>query len=234
MPEITVNDIVIDVVRKSIKNLYLTIYPPDKVRISAPIYANDHAIKLFVISKLSWIKKHKIKFDQQQTQFKKYEYISGESHYFQGQSYLLNVIYSKKNMVMFRDKQYIDLYVTEGSSYNKRNCVMNQWHRQQLHEQIIIYINKWQQIIGLVINGYGIKKMKTKWGSCNIKTRYIWLNLELIKKPLHCLEYVVVHELVHLLERKHNARFKSYMDKLMPEWRNYRKELNNFLLEHQV
>jgi predicted metal-dependent hydrolase len=233
MPEITVNDIIIDVVRKSIKNLYLTIYPPDKVRISAPIYANDNSIKRFILSKLSWIKKHKIKFEKQQTQFN-YEYISGESHHFQGHSYLLNVIYSKKNIVMLRDKQYIDLYVTEGSSYNKRNRVMNQWHRQQLHEQIIIYINKWQQITGLEINGYGIKKMKTKWGSCNIKTRYIWLNLELIKKPLHCLEYVIVHELVHLLERKHNARFKSYMDKLMPEWRNYRKELNNFLLEHQV
>ena len=158
MPEITVNDIVIEVVRKSIKNLYLTICLPDKVRISAPIYANDDSIKRFILSKLSWIKKHKIKFDQQQTQFKKHEYISGESHCFQGQSYLLNVIYSKKNIVMLRDKQYIDLYVTEGSSYNKRNCFMNQWYRQQLHEQIIIYINKWQPIIGVAINGYGIKK----------------------------------------------------------------------------
>ena len=167
-------------------------------------------------------------------QFKKHEYISGENHYFQGQSYLLNVIYSKKNIVMLCDKQYINLYVTEGSSYNKRNRVMNQWYRQQLHEQIIIYINKWQKIIGVIINGYGVKKMKTKWGSCNVKTRYIWFNLELVKKPLYCLEYVVVHELVHLLERKHNARFKSYMDKLMPNWRNHRKELNNFVLEHQM
>ena len=142
MPEITVNDIIIDVVRKSIKNLYLTIYPLYKVRISAPMHANDNFIKRFIISKLSWITKHKIKIEQQQTQFNKYEYISGENHYFQGQSYLLNVIYSKKNLVMLCDKQYINLYVTEGSSYNKRNRVMNQWYRQQLHEQIIIYINK--------------------------------------------------------------------------------------------
>ena len=194
----------------------------------------NNFIKRFILSKLPWIKKHKIKFDQRQMQFKKHEYISGENHYFQGQSYLLNVIYNKKNIVILRDKQYVDLYVAEGSSYNKRNRVMNQWYRQQLHEQIIIYINKWQKIIGVVINGYGIKKMKTKWGSCNIKTRYIWLNLELVKKPLHCLEYVIVHELVHLLERKHNALFKSYMDKLIPNWRNHRKELNNFVLEYQV
>ena len=234
MSEIIINDIIIDVVRKSIKNLYLTIYQPNKVRVSAPMYANDNFINSFILSKLSWIKKHKIKFDQRQMQFKKHEYISGENHYFQGQSYLLNVIYSKKSIVMLRDKQYVDLYVAEGSSYNKRNRVMNQWYRQQLHEQIIIYISKWQKIMDVVINGYGIKKMKTKWGSCNIKTRYIWLNLELVKKPLHCLEYVIVHELVHLLERKHNALFKSYMDKLIPNWRNHRKELNNFVLGHQV
>ena len=126
------------------------------------------------------------------------------------------------------------MYVSEGSNYSKRNRVINKWYRQQLHEQIIIYTNKWQKTLGVEINGYGIKKMKTKWGSCNIKTRHIWLNLELVKKPLHCLEYVIVHELVHLLERKHNHRFKGYMDTLMPKWRVYRQELNNFVLGHTV
>ena len=235
MPEITINDIVIDVVRKNIKNLHLAIHPPvGKVRIAAPMHVDNDAIRLFVISKLSWIKKHKIKFAKQERQ-PEHKYVSGESHYFQGQRYLLNVIYgSSQNNIAIRNKTYLDLFVKKDSNLNKHKLIMNKWYRQQLNEQIPIYISKWEKIIEIEISSWGIKQMKTRWGSCNINKRHILLNLELAKKPLHCLEYVIVHELVHLLERKHNDRFIGHMDKLLPQWRVYRDELNNFILEHAV
>lgn len=234
MPKITVNDIVIDVERKDIKNLHLAVYPPmGRVRIAAPIHIDDDAIRLFVIKKLTWIKKNKIKFNQQQRQPER-EYLSGESHYFQGQRYLLNVINGKKNIVAIRNKKYLDLHVVGDSDHKKRKRIMNQWYRQQLQKHVEVYMTKWQKIIDVKLSGYGIKQMKTKWGSCNLKKRYILLNLELAKKPLHCLEYIIVHELVHLLERKHNDKFITHMDSLMPKWRIYRNELNNFVLDHAV
>lgn len=234
MPGITVNDIVIDVERKNIKNLHLAVHPPKgRVRIAAPEHMDDEAIRLFVISKLPWIKKHQIKFDEQLRQTER-EYISGESHYFQGQRYLLNIINSDKNVVVVSNKKYIDLYISDDTGQLKRKHILNKWYKQQLHNQIPTYLTKWQKAIGNEISDYGIRQMKTKWGSCNVKKRRIWLNLELAKKPPHCLEYVILHELVHLLERKHNDTFMLHMDKLMPQWRTYRDELNNFVLEHAV
>jgi predicted metal-dependent hydrolase len=227
MHQITVSDLVIDVERKDIKNLHLAVYPPDgRVRIAAPLRIDDEAVRLFVISKLSWIKKHKAKFAAQERQSKR-EFVSGESHYFQGKRYLLNVIYHKGNpKVEIRNNTYIDLYVREGSDEAQRKKVMMDWYRRQLKADIPPLIEKWAATLGVQVNDWGVKQMKTKWGTCNIQAKRIWLNLELAKKDKHCLEYVVVHEITHLLERHHNARFIALMDKFMPNWRLYKDELN--------
>jgi len=233
MHKITVNNIIVDVVRKDIKNLHLAVYPPiGRVRIAAPLKSNDDAIRLFVISKLSWIKKHKIKFEAQERQTAR-EYVTGESHYYQGKRYLLNVTHRDgESKVIIRNKTSIDLSASVDSTLEQRHRIMTEWYRVQLKEQMTPIIDKWEKIIGVSAVDYNIRRMKTKWGSCNVNAKRILLNLELIKKPKHCMEYIIVHELVHLLERRHNDRFVSYMDKFMPQWRNYRDELNCFVLNH--
>ncbi|MGF1539358.1 MAG: SprT-like domain-containing protein [Pleurocapsa sp.] len=141
--------------------------------------------------------------------------------------YLLNVIYhSAAPKVVVRNKTYLDLYVRYGSLQEQREQVLINWYRQQLKAQLPPLIAKWEQVIGVSIDDWGVKKMKTRWGTCNIQAKRIWLNLELIKKPQHCLEYVIVHELVHLLERHHGDLFKAYMSKFMPNWNFYKEELN--------
>ena len=222
-----IGDLLIDVVKKDIKNLHLGVYPPDgRVRIASPSKVSDESIRLFAISKLSWIKKQQAKFQAQSRQSPR-EYVSGESHYYKGDRYLLNVIYHQAApKVVIRNKTYIDLYVREGSSQQQREKVLIEWYRQQLKAELPDLIAQWQQIIGVSINDWGVKKMRTKWGTCNIQAKRIWLNLELIKKPQHCLEYVIVHELVHLLERNHGDLFKAYMNKFMPNWVFYKEELN--------
>jgi predicted metal-dependent hydrolase len=234
MHQITVSDTVIDVVRKNIKNLHLSVHPPTgRVRIAAPLRVNDQAVRLFAISKLGWIKKHQVRFEGQARQTPR-EYVSGESHYFCGERYLLNVIYRKGTpQVVVRNKKYIDVYVREGSQVAQRERVMTEWYRQELKMEIPALIAKWQKIIGVEIAEYGIKQMKTRWGTCNAAARRIWLNLELAKKPEHCLEYVIVHELVHLLEHHHNDRFVALMSQFLPQWRLHREELNRFPASHQ-
>ncbi|MCA6517849.1 MAG: M48 family metallopeptidase [Pseudanabaena sp. M110S1SP2A07QC] len=124
------------------------------------------------------------------------------------------------------------IYLLRCYSHEKRLEIIQQWYRTQLKAIIPALIDKWKAIVGVEINEWGVKQMKTKWGSCNIEDHRIWLNLELIKKPLHCIEYIIVHELVHLLERHHSDRFKAVMDKVMPHWRIYRDELNQLPLGH--
>lgn len=225
--QLTVGNLLIDVVKKDIKNLHLSVHPPDgRVRIASPLKVDDETIRLFAISKLGWIKKKQAKFQAQPRQTPR-EYVSGESHYYKGDRYLLNVIYhSSPPKVVIRNKTHIDLYVREGSTPQQREKVLTEWYRQQLKSELPHLIARWQQIVGVKIDDWGVKKMKTRWGTCNIQAKRIWLNLELIKKPHHCLEYVVVHELVHLLKRHHGDRFKAYMSKFMPNWNFYKKELN--------
>ena len=203
-----------------------------RVRIAAPLRIDDEAVRLFVISKIHWIKKHQSKFDNQERQSER-EFISGESHYYFGDRYLLNVIYhDSKPKVEIRNKTYIDLYVRLGSNQLQRQKVMTEWYRSELKDQVPTLIDKWKYIVGVEIDDWSIKKMKTRWGSCNRKNKRIWLNLELAKKPLHCLEFIIVHELTHLLERHHNEHFKSLMDNFMPNWRFYKEELNRFILPY--
>lgn len=232
--QITIGNLLIDVVRKDIKNLHLAVYPPHgRVRIATPLKVDDERIRLFVISKLNWIKKQQAKFQSQVRQSPR-EFISGESHYFKGYRYVLNVIYHKSSpKVVIRNKTYLDLYVREGSTQAQREKVLIDWYRQQLRQEISPLIEKWQRIIGVTVNEWGIKKMKTKWGTCNIQAKRIWLNLELIKKPHHCLEYVLVHELVHLLERHHNEKFQAYLSKFMSNWRFYKQDLQSSPLNYE-
>ncbi len=234
MHQIIVNDIVIDVVRKDIKNIHLAVYPPSgRVRIATPTKVDDEAVRLFAISKLAWIKKNQLKYVNQDRQSER-KYISGESHYFRGQRYLLHVIHHTGHpKVIIRNKKFIDLYVKKDYTIEQRENVMTNWYRKNLKEQILVLIVKWQKVVGVEVSEWEVKKMKTKWGTCNREAMRIWLNLELAKKPEHCLEYIIVHEMVHFLERNHTERFVAYMDKFMPSWRNYKQELNRFILKHE-
>jgi len=226
---------VVDVVRKDIKNLHLAVYPPaGRVRVAAPLRMSDEAVRLAVISRLAWIKRQQAKFEGQERQSAR-EYVTGESHYFQGQRYRLNVVYhNKPPKVAFRNKTTMDLFVRTGSDTAQRERVLLAWYRKQLKEAVPPLISKWEAILGVKVAECGVKQMKTKWGSCNKDARRIWLNLELAKKPVQCLEYIVVHEMVHLLERHHNDRFTKHMDKFMPQWRLIRSELNRGPLRHET
>jgi predicted metal-dependent hydrolase len=230
MRQFTISNITIDVVRKDIKNLHLAVYPPTgRVRIATPLSVGDEAVRLFAISKLSWIKKHRRSFINQRRETKR-EYVSGESHYVEGHRYLLNVIYkSATPKVEIRNKTYLDLYVRPNSSAEQRERVMTKWYRQRLKGNIPSFIEKWQKVVGVRVAGWKVRQMKTKWGTCKLELQQIWLNLELAKKPLSSLEYIIVHELVHLLERHHNDRFIALMDKFMPQWRFHQAELNQLI-----
>jgi predicted metal-dependent hydrolase len=230
--QITVNDIEVDVVRKNIKNINLAVYPPGRVRVAVPLRLNDEAVRLAVIAKLGWIKRQQAKFEGQERQSAR-EYLSGESHYYQGDRYLLNVSYhDAPPKIVIRNKTTLDLIVRPGSDTAYREQVLIAWYRQELKRLIPPLIQKWEPIMGVKVAEWGVKQMKTKWGTCNITARRIWLNLELVKKKPQCLEYVVVHEMVHLLERYHNERFTAYMTKFLPQWQFLRDALNRDSLGH--
>jgi len=233
MEQITISNIKIDVIRKEIKNIHLAVYPPTgRVRIAAPHRVNDDAVRLFAIGKLSWIKRNQKKFAQQERQLPR-QYKTRESHYYQGKRYLLRIIETEiKQRVVLRSKTYIDMYVRKETSTAKRHELMNEWYREQLKKKIPELLEKWEKKIGVNANQWGVKLMKTKWGSCNIEKRRIWLNLELAKKPVQCFEYILVHELVHLKERHHHERFMAYMDKFLPHWKQLKTELNRLPVSH--
>jgi predicted metal-dependent hydrolase len=233
MRRIKVSNLLVDVIKKDIKNIHLAVYPPSgRVRIAVPLKTSDESVRLFIISKISWIKKQKAKFENTERQSER-KFLSRESHYFQGKRYLLNVIEQDgPAKVEIRNKKFIDIYVKKGSTISRRERILTEWYRKQLKEQVPALIAKWEKVVGVKTEDWGIKQMKTKWGTCNIKAKRIWLNLDLIKKPEHCLEYIIVHELVHLLERNHNEKFIAHMDKFLPPWRSYKKHLNQFILPH--
>lgn len=222
-------------VRKDIKNLHLGVYPPlGRVRVAVPLVISDEAVRLAVIDKLGWIKRQKAKFAQQPRQSQR-EMVNGESHYFLGQRYRLRLHeVDAPARVAVRGIASMDLFVRPGASVAQREEVLLQWYRERLKALISPLLDKWQPIIGVQADHWGVKKMKTKWGSCNPVAKRLWLNLELAKKPAMCLEYIVVHELVHLLERKHSERFAALMDGFLPNWRLCRETLNSGMLGHEV
>jgi len=232
MTEIELGNISIEVDQKDIKNIHLSIYPPHgRVRIAAPERMDLDTIRVFALSKIKWIKKQQASFKDQAREAPR-EYLTKESHYFKGKRYLLKVIERDEKPEVVLKHNKIELYLRPNTSAAKSKAIMDEWYRAELKKTLPKMIEKWEKKIGVQANDFGIKKMKTKWGSCNTEAKRIWLNLELARKPVACLEYIVVHELVHLLERSHNERFVKLMNKYMPKWRFYREELNRLPFSH--
>lgn len=227
MDQITIDNIAVNIVRKKIKHMNLSVRSPHgHVRVVAPLKMSEANIHYFITKNLNWIKQ-KIKKYQKVELLTPPRYESGEYHYYLGQRYCLKVIpTTSESKIQLAENNILDFYAHEQSTLISRQVVMAQWYRTQLKQEIIPLLAKWQSIIGVSITECRIRYMKTRWGVCNIASRQIVLSSELIKKPLYCLEYIIVHELVHLLEASHNHRFKAYMDKFMPEWRRYKKELD--------
>ena len=233
MQQLQIGNITVDVVKKDIKNIHLSVYPPTgSVRISAPSRMDLDTIRVFAISKLSWIKKQQAKLKKQEREAPR-EFLNKESHYFKGKRYLLQVAEKDAAPRVVLKHCILELHVRPSTSGEKRKSILDEWYRQQLKELVPTLIEKWEKKMSVQVKEFGIKKMKTKWGACNREAGRIWLNLELAKKNLHCIEYIVVHEMVHLLERKHNDIFISNMDKFMPKWKFYKEELNRSPLCHE-
>jgi predicted metal-dependent hydrolase len=192
---------------------------------------NLDTIRVYAISKLDWIKKQQTKFKEQKREAPR-EFLSRESHYYLGKRYLIKIIEQDSPPSVVLKHNSIDLYIRPGSDVAKKREVLDAWYRERLRELIPFYIAKWEPILGVSVNEFAIKKMKTKWGTCNANACRIWINLELAKKPALCLEYIVVHEMVHLLEPSHNSRFVAFMDKFLPQWRNNKDELNKLPVSH--
>jgi hypothetical protein len=233
--KITVSGLPVEIVRKNIKNLHLGVYPPaGRIRVAAPLSVSNEAVRLAVVGKLGWIKKQQSHFEQQPRQSAR-EMVSGESHYLSGQRYRLRVyVTDGAAKVVIRNASIIELHVRLGASIKTRQKVLMSWYRKQLKDAVPPLLQKWQKRLGVNVSAYGIKRMKTKWGTCNADANRIWINLELAKKSADCLEYVVVHELVHLLVRRHDDRFVEIMDRCLPRWRSLRAELNGLPLAHEV
>ncbi len=230
-----VSGVRVDVVRKAIKNLHIGVYPPNgRVRVAAPLAVNDDAVRLAVVTRLGWIKRQKAKFEEQTRQSER-GYVSGESHYFLGQRYRLRVTEATgAGRVYIRNGNMMELQIRPGTDQVGRERVMLTWYRQQLRERAAQMIATWAETMALTPPAWGIKRMKTKWGTCNIEAQRIWLNLELIKKPAHCLDYIIVHELAHFRERNHTERFVQLMDLYFPRWAAARAELNAEPLAHET
>ncbi len=232
---ITVSGLRVEIVRKDIKNLHLGVYPPGgRVRVAAPRRISDEAVRLAVIDKLGWIKRQQAKYERQPRESAR-EMVSGESHYFLGNRYRLCVVTDDGPVgVVIRNKTILELHVRPKKDVEARRRLLMNWYREQLKEMLPPLLAKWQKRLGVEISACGIKKMKTKWGTCTVDARRIWINLELAKKSVGCLEYVVVHELVHLLAQHHDDNFMAIMDKHMPRWESIREELNCLPLAHEA
>ena len=224
---LSVGGLRVSVVRKAIKNLHLGVYPPDgRVRIAAPLAVSDAAVRVAVIGKLRWIKRQRASFERQARESER-EMVSGESHYFFGRRYRLELVSrAGASRIVLRGKRIMELHTPLDSTAEQRAHLLQRWYRERLRERVPPLLEKWQAALAVEAAGWGIKKMKTKWGSCSQSARRIWLNLELAKKPPECLEYLVVHELAHLRVRHHDDRFHALMDRHLPKWRPIRQTLN--------
>jgi len=228
---LNISGIPVDVHKKDIKNMHLYVKPPNgRVMVSAPLEMSDAAIERFVRTRSNWIKNQVAEFDGQLRQSER-EYVSGETFYVWGKQYYLQVEYGNKNSLVLSGKKAI-LAVREESTVKHREAFVREWYRNILKAEIARLLPKWEKITGLKSTGWQTKYMTTKWGTCNTKTRKIWLNLQLAKKPLECLEYIILHELIHLAEKTHNERFISLMDTHMPMWREVKITLNAQQLDY--
>ena len=223
-----------EVVRKDIRNLHVGVYPPNgRVRVAAPLHLDDDAVRLAVISRLGWLRRQQATYEQQARQSQR-EFVSGESHYFAGRRYRLDVIEdSGRPLVHLQNNRKMVLRVRPDTDRETRKAILQRWYRGQLRDRLPALIAKWEPELGVHVGEVRIRKMKTRWGSCNRDAQRVWLNPELVKKPSVCLEYVLVHEMVHLIEPSHNERFWDLMNRHLPLWRLHRDELNRAPLAHE-
>ncbi len=217
----------IKVVRKDIKNLHLGVYPPDgRVRVATPLVVDNDAVRLAVIDKLAWIKRQQANFAAQPRQSPR-EMVNGETHYFFGRKLQLRVIESNcRATIVTRGQRTLELYVRASSSTEKRRLVLEAWYRDQLRQQLTPLIEKWQRQLKTKSSSWRISKMRTRWGGCNTNQKRVWFNLELAKVPPVCLDYIVLHELAHLLVRNHDDHFLNILNTQMPDWFQRRSLLN--------
>ena len=231
--QIQLGDIKVDVIRKRIKNIHLSVYPPTgAVRISAPERLSLDTVRVFALSKLSWIKKNQRKLQDQERESRR-DYIERESHYVWGRRYLLHVIEREEPPSVRLEHSRMELTVRPNADRDKRKEFMELWYRQLVREALPPLIAKWEPIMGVTVARCTVRKMKTRWGSCTPRTRRIRINTDLAKKPPECLEYILVHEMAHLLEPTHNERFVALMDQFLPKWRHCRDELNRLPVRHE-
>lgn len=231
--QIALGEMVLEVVKKDIKNIHLSVYPPSgKVRISAPLRMNTDTIRVFAISKLDWIKRQQRKLRAQERETPR-EYLDRESHYVWGKRYLLKMVEQDAAPLVELKHSKMLLRVRPGTDEEKKQSVLEAWYREQLKAAVPPLIAKWQPQMGVKVGRFFVQRMKTKWGSCNPGSTSIRLNTELAKKPQECLEYIVVHEMVHLLEPTHNTHFIALMDRFMPKWRFYKDQLNRLPVRHE-
>ena len=230
--QILVANIPVEVVKKNIKNLHLSVLPPDgKVRVSAPETLSDDAIAMFVRTKIGWIRKQQEKFELQPRQSER-QYVSGETLYVWGRQYFLRVEYSYKGNALVLSGDNAILTVRKESTVKQRGTFVNEWYRTLLKAEVEKYLPKWERITGLQCSSWQSKYMTTKWGTCNTSTGKIWLNLQLAKKPIECLEYVILHELIHLKVRNHGPDFVTEMNRYMQNWHEIRNQLNESKLDY--
>lgn len=231
--QIELGDITVDVVLKDIKNIHLSVYPPaGRVRISAPLRMDIDTIRIFAISRLGWIKQQQKKFQEQERETPR-EYLDLESHYVWGKRYLLKVIEVNEAPSVELKHSKMILRMRPGTDDKKKQAIVDAWYREQLKKAVPPLIAKWEPLMGVKVERFFVQRMKTKWGSCNHKAHNIRLNTELAKKPKEYLEYIIVHEMAHLVESTHNSRFVTLMDRFMPKWQFCRDKLNQLPVSHE-
>ncbi|SFA43222.1 hypothetical protein SAMN05444374_102398 [Rhodococcoides kroppenstedtii] len=223
---LTIRGIDIDVIYKDIKNLHIGVYPPlGRVRVAAPNRLDNDQVRLAVIQRLPWIKRQRDKLRAAERQSER-EMVTGESHYVWGVRRRLKVVERPGRAHLETDGDRLVLYVPSETTAEKRRTLLDQWYRDQLRQAVPGLVSRWEQVLDVTVPKWTIRRMKTKWGSCNRETRHIWFNVELAKKHPDCLEYIIVHEMVHYFERNHGERFTSLMDRHLPDWRSRRDQLN--------
>lgn len=231
--QLRLGDIAVDVVLKDIKNVHLSVYPPNgRVRIAAPSRMKLDTIRVFAVSRLTWIRRQQKKIREQERESPR-QYVDRESHYVWGQRYLLKVVeVEQAPSVELRPRRLL-LHVRPGTGTVRRREIMDAWYRAQLRQAVPDLIAKWQPLLRVKVDRFFVQRMKTRWGGCNPGTRTIRLNTELAKKPSECLEYILVHEMAHLRQPKHGAGFVALMDRVMPQWKFARAQLNRLPVRHE-
>lgn len=232
--EVEVGDLKVEVIRKDIKNIHLSVHPPlGSVRVAAPLRMSLDAIRVFALSKLSWIKGQQKKIQSQEREPSR-EFLDHESHYVWGKRYLLTISETDKIPMVELTAKFLVFHVRPGTSKLKMAAILEGWYRKELRAAALDLVAKWEPLLSVKVGSIFIQKMKTKWGACVPENRSLRFNTELARKPPEFLEYVVIHEMVHLLVPSHSARFTELMDHFMPSWRQCRDELNRLPLRQEI